>query len=68
MKIQLVTQFVGVASGAAEYFGHTPTTAEKQQFYRLLTYPSAERDMVIQSSETTVETSGNFAYMQQVWH
>ena len=68
MKIQLVTQFVGVAAGAAEYFGHTPTTAEKQQFYRLLTHPSAERDMVIQSSETTVETSGNFAYMQQVWH
>lgn len=61
MKVQLVPQFTGMSAKAAAYYGHAPSAAELESFYRLLTMPSAERDRLLDELTPQVTVTDHFA-------
>jgi hypothetical protein len=67
MKVQLVPQFSGIMAKATAYYGHAPSNDELDEFYRLLTMPSMERDVLLEASTVTVSENQHFAIPSVVW-
>ena len=60
MKVQLVPQFVSTSAKAADYYGHAASAEELESFYRLLTMPSVERDLLLDKLTPSVFTDDHF--------